>query len=210
MAPTINPASRLPQLTHSSAMAAATPPVICNYKISFHTRIPLKRALELLQQQAEISVKLEHNYAVIRPKSHVYSINFSGYVNITKLRTLEAIEPAIDAFCSMVNIPRLPYKYNIDNMTASGRFGSVLPLHRIREHLLDSNCPARFRYKPSRFCGANLKYFGYGTIIFFQSGAYTVVGAKCVENINHVYEQTRYLLLPLLQEGEACRQSSEK
>ena len=177
-------------------------PRISNYKISFHTRVPLKNILYNISVNDNTveSIDLEHNYAVLRAGGYVYSLNYSGFINITGLRTLTDIPSAIKVVCKLINLQSSDYTARIDNITASGTFGSLIPLHVVRYHFTKSEpIPARFKYNPNFFSGATLKFYdGRGTIILFSTGSYTIVGAKTFENIQSIFNETRKFLLQII------------
>jgi len=214
--PTIIATSK--QICPSKKIRKFTLPKIFNYKISFHTFKLLKQSILQLAKSKKkrrnrcILVKLLHNYAVINTKHFVFTINFSGFVNITKLRKEEDIPKAITLFCSLMKISPVKYSYRIDNITASGAFGAIIPLHKIKKHISEfhSSEPLRFRFNPSYFCGGNIKFFKFGTIVLFESGSYTIVGPKTALQVEHVYKETKRILLPLLQTGETCDHTSSK
>ena len=214
-------------------------PVISNYKISFHTHKPLRSIISKLLEEIDKrektftvslgpisaetrpsptddssentvkSVKLLHNFAVVRTDRYVYTLNDSGFVNITKLRTLADADEAVRELREFAHLPATEvYNFKIDNVTASGRLGySKIPLHKLAAFVTTNACfqVAKCTYRPNYFSGASLKYHGGGgTAILFTTGAFTIVGAKCESQVSHVYKHTQRLVVSLLQAGETC------
>jgi TATA-box binding protein (TBP) (component of TFIID and TFIIIB) len=192
-----------------SGTRLAKEPTISNYKVSFRTDTPLRKAVrELLVgdctccanvwQQPDgscvCSVKLLHNFAVVRTCRHVYTLNDSGFVNITKLVHLSDVGEAVNIICKLVKLPeRNNYAVTVDNVTASGAFGCPIPLHKLSQHLTAN--VEKLAYRPNYFSGASVKYHGGGgTIILFTTGAFTIVGAKSEQQVWHLYQQTQTLL----------------
>jgi TATA-box binding protein (TBP) (component of TFIID and TFIIIB) len=179
----------------------ASEPKISNYKISFHTGKPLQSAISKLVAGTNgvLSVKELHNFAVVRTQCFVYTLNFSGFVNITKLRSSSQIHQAIAKLHKLIHLPARCYDYAIDNITASGAFGHYIPLHKLIQ-VITQPFPARLTYRPNYFSGASLKYDGGGTIILFTTGTYIIVGARCRAKIQHIYKETLKILMSMLQE----------
>lgn len=183
-----------------------TLPKIYNYKISFRTNLAFKQIVTGLKigENGVLSVKLLHNYAVLKACGYVYSLNYSGFANVTSLKSQSDIDRSIKVLCKLARIPLKQFPYKIDNITASGTFGAPISLHRLQKYFTgesregggECSFTAQFTYNPNFFCGANLKYFGDGggTIIIFTTGSYTVVGAKCINHVNEIYEQTKQML----------------
>lgn len=165
-------------------------PYISNLKVSFKVERNLKSTAHKLDSN---KVKLHHNYAIIRHCDFVYSINYSGYVNITKLRTEGDIGRAITEICILLDLVDRPPSYRIDNITASGHFGRTVRLNRLGEYFQKSDNGVVFSFRPSYFCGANIK-FGFGTIIIFHTGSFTIVGSKNREQVKQVFAKTKQIL----------------
>jgi TATA-box binding protein (TBP) (component of TFIID and TFIIIB) len=176
--------------------------VISNYKISFHARKPLRSVLSELRGGTDgiNSIVLHHNFAVIRTDRFVYTPNFSGFVNITKLKRLSDAQAAIDFIRDLLRLPTgSGSEYKVDNITASGTFGHRVPLHKIRQFLREHpGYPASCSYGANYFSGATVRYSGGGTANIFATGAYTIIGAKSEEQVRSVYLQARDLALSLL------------
>jgi TATA-box binding protein (TBP) (component of TFIID and TFIIIB) len=181
-------------------------PKIFNYKISFRTKIPFKIALaHLIVGENEIkSIKILHNYMIVKThNNYVYSLNFSGFVNITGLKSENDIISAIKKLYELANQKIKRFRYNIDNITASGKFGCHIPLHTLRTYLNNHNInfPAQYTYNANFFCGGNLRYKNGGTIILFTTGSYTIVGVKCKKAIDTVFEDTMQLIEKIAKPG---------
>jgi TATA-box binding protein (TBP) (component of TFIID and TFIIIB) len=196
----------------SCAIPSACPPSIKNYKISFRVPVALRHQINALHDAATttgtgaISVKKHHNFAVIRTLSCVYIAFFSGFVNITKLRTLTEADDAVRAFKRLIRFEDgdsgcddRPL-YNIDNIIASGHFGRLVSIRGLAERVLNiatTTTAAKdinFSYKPAYFAGAFLKLEGCCTILIFNSGAYSIVGAKTSDDITRIYHRSLALL----------------
>ena len=166
-------------------------PKISNYKISYRTFQHLKTAIHKLKNE---DVKFGKNFAVIRASGFVYTLNYSGYINITKIAHLLDAEKAITALHELIQIPKNCTGFNVDNITASGNFGCRVRIVDLK-YFFDSNQNlGKFCFRPSSFCGANIKYPSFGTIIIFDTGSYTIVGSKTSDQVNQVYHETRKIL----------------
>jgi Transcription factor TFIID (or TATA-binding protein, TBP) len=173
----------------------ATLPTISNYKISFPTGIPLSAKLRNIGKFR----KIHHNFAVIKRSNYVFSVNFSGYINITKLRNRSQFDDAIKVVCKHLHLQSSLYTPRIDNITASGTFGRTIPLHVVGRYFAEGTTfPAKFKYNPNYFSGASIKFHDGGTIILFSTGSYTLVGCKTEDRIQIVYRNTHLLLQGLL------------
>ena len=204
-------------------LTSAREPIVSNYKISFRTQTPLRLAVRKLEIDGRCiceededdgpeakrtagscicSVKLLHNFAVVQTCRHVYTLNDSGFVNITKIRHLSDVEAAVTVLRQLVHLPQTDcYSICVDNVTASGAFGRPIPLHKLSSHVAThAACKVvKLGYRPNYFSGASVRYHGGGgTIILFTTGAFTIVGAKSDEQVWHIYRQTQRLLLSLL------------
>jgi TATA-box binding protein (TBP) (component of TFIID and TFIIIB) len=196
----------------SCSIKQASLPIVKNYKISFRLPIRLQQPINSMRvadidstttSTTVTSVKKHHNFAVIRTKGCVYIAFFSGFVNVTKLRTLTDAEEAVLAFKSLIGFKDIEDKgcplYIIDNIIASGHFGHTVNIHNLRQICAADTTSGNiqdidFSYKPAYFAGAFLKLRGCGTILIFHSGAYSIVGAKSYTGVKHIFCRALELL----------------
>lgn len=173
-------------------------PVISNYKISFYT---IPNILLSVPEQEEENISYYSNFLVYR-KKFVHTLFYSGFANITKIPSYDLIQEAVREFRALAGLKIGEVEnYKVDTTTSSGHFGQKLNLRLVRKSLDLRRYDVIFSYKPSKFAGASIK-FGkqyscrrkFGTITVFQSGAFTIVGAKSSERVEEIYELTREIL----------------
>lgn len=113
----------------------------------------------------------------------------SGYVTITGLRFLSQIDEAREEILEILQLAgQSASPCTIHNICASGRFNDPIPLSGLRPILKkEDNC--RVVSNRQYFPGLFVKVApSLGTIILFQSGSYTIVGAKCLESIWRIHD----------------------
>jgi TATA-box binding protein (TBP) (component of TFIID and TFIIIB) len=173
-------------------------PEVKNYKISFPTEIKGIRKILRCNVKKKY-IKFYHNFTVVR-KKYVYIIFDSGYCNVTKISRKKKCERAIKYLYDFIlKVKRLKVrKYQIDNITASGKFEFKLDLEKIRQHYLKRGFTVG--YNPDQFAGASIRFMK-GTINLFHTGTFTIVGAKKKKHFQGIYNSVRKNLL-MLNNGE--------
>lgn len=180
-------------------------PTVNNIKIHLRVHkssIPiLKKSIETLREQSgdllgKNRKKLfnkHHNFVVFR-NSYVFIIFYTkGAVNITGIKDFIYISEAVENFCATFCIPSTQItEYVIDNVSANGDFGKTVDLRSLKHHInkqedrsnLINSVSFNTNYFPAAFC----KTFSIGTILVFCSGKYNIVGAKCREDVQKIFE----------------------
>lgn len=208
----------------------ATAPKICNVKIRFTISDSaikqLKKSLLYLENESKcyppyLTYKKTGNYTSLK-NFLAYSIwDAVGKVNITGIKTLEAIQPAINEFSSVFKIDINDIKdVVVDNIFASGSFQRRVNLRALK--LLINSSPRigeeKFHFFcefiPEKFCAAycrsrRLSHTGEkaksincpkskrGTVAVFGSGKYNILGATCRRDIVNLFMEMNVLILKL-------------
>jgi TATA-box binding protein (TBP) (component of TFIID and TFIIIB) len=134
-----------------------------------------------------------HNFIVYR-SSYIYTIFANnGAANITGIPSFEEIDNAIVSFCQEFHVEATDVSSpTIDNLTASGDFKIYIDLQNLKQlinistnknSVISSAC-YNTGYFPACFC----KTFSIGTVAVFGNGKYNIVGAKCLENANQIFQ----------------------
>jgi TATA-box binding protein (TBP) (component of TFIID and TFIIIB) len=172
-------------------------PKVKNYKISFRTGISKIERIIRKNKTLQDCCKFFHNFVVIR-KRYVYTLFFSGFCNVTKIRKRRSCKKAKRYFYEKVlrfDKDDAGIKYKIDNITASGKLGYTLNLDRLRSHFLGRGNVVG--YNPDQFAGASIR-LELATIVLFHSGAYTIVGAHRKRDVEKTFSIA-------LKEIECCK-----
>ena len=126
-------------------------------------------------------VKTHRNFIVLRLK-YVYIIfQSSGYVNVTKLSNLLDIKECLKEFENVTRICEYS-KFRIHNIHAFGKLKQSLNLHQYHQcigHKARSE-DIQVSFNPSLFHGLKIKVKDLGTFILFQSGNYSLLGARSI------------------------------
>jgi TATA-box binding protein (TBP) (component of TFIID and TFIIIB) len=130
-----------------------------------------------------IFVKKVGNIISIKTGCFVYVIFKRGSlcetVNATGLKGFNQIEECLYEFSCLFSFDRvLITHFKVDNMTASART-NILPAFDAFLHYPRGANIQRIHYNPELFPGASIKFKGgWGTVMFFRSGALSFVGAR--------------------------------
>jgi TATA-box binding protein (TBP) (component of TFIID and TFIIIB) len=167
-----------------------TSPIINNIK----ARIQLKNDdLKELQETLSVwkKVKKYRNFLVIKERFTYTIWPASGTVNIIGLKNLDDVAKAVSEMCRefKIDVTRIRSELVIDNVCASGHFGKTINLLHLEIQLYKNkrfNVDLNRMYRPGAVCRT---YARIGTIIVFSSGAYIIVGAKCLENVKTLFQK---------------------
>lgn len=162
--------------------------------IKLHLRLKNKAYLSSSSVLSSVSNKTtHHNFYVVR-KRFVYIIFYkNSFINITKIRSEQEIKSAILELSELLKITRRDILGTvvIDNITASGKFGKQINLLSFHQK---NSLEFGTRFNITCFPGLFIKLPGLGTIILFRTGSYTIIGAKCKTNINHIFRIVQALV----------------
>lgn len=136
----------------------------------------------------------EHHNFIVYHSLYTFTVFFNnGAVNITGIRNFDGIDNAISNFCQEFNVNANDVSSpTIDNVTASGDFKVYIDLQNLKQlinasentnSLISSAC-FNTSYFPACFC----RTFSIGTVAVFGNGKYNIVGAKCLENVNNIFQ----------------------
>lgn len=143
----------------------------------------------LYKLRSKLSVKKENtSFYVFRKNRIVFCIYYKGHVNITGLRTSNEINNCILFLQAIPGVKKIE-SVKIDNITCSGCLhNSVYKWNQSFSVYLQKLSKTRtfnkIQYCPQTFPGAFLKTFKGGTIVFFATGKFNVVGCKSYKDIN--------------------------
>ena len=117
-----------------------------------------------------------------------------GAVNITGIKRFDDLSNAVENFCATfgINLQNIS-NYIIDNVCAHGNFGRALDLEDLKqrinrkEHVSSriETATLNISYFPAAFC----KTFCIGTVLVFYSGKYNIVGAKCQQQVDEIFQE---------------------
>jgi TATA-box binding protein (TBP) (component of TFIID and TFIIIB) len=195
----------------------ATAPIVRNVKIRFvicPTAIKhLKETLQYLEEESQcyppyVTYRKTGNYVSLKNYLSYTIWPEVGKVNITGIKSLEEIDPAITDFCFLFKIKRIEINNVItDNIFACGSFNRRIDLRALK--LLVNSLPKtpedRFRffceYIPEKFgaayCRSRKEKLRRGTVIVFGSGKYNILGAKCRVDIANLFQEMNAITLKL-------------
>jgi len=128
------------------------------------------------------------SFFVHRCDKIVYMIYFKGHVNVTGLKNKLQIMDAISYLQSVPGILSVRL-ISVDNITCSGQLKSSLyswdrkfALY-LKQFHVGSGYIYKIQYSPQIFPGAFLKSENNGTIVFFATGKFNIVGCKSISAI---------------------------
>jgi len=142
------------------------------------------------------------NFAVVRSK-HTYIVFTSGFVNITGIRSFTERPTVIPLFCQEFGVTTddIASDIVIDNISAAGNFQRRVDLKRLQrivnKRKTQHSTFFSVHFDRNFFPGAFCKTRGLGTLTLFPSGKYVVVGSKCLEHVEKIFQQM-CVLMPLL------------
>jgi TATA-box binding protein (TBP) (component of TFIID and TFIIIB) len=200
-------------------------PVISNYKVSVslgHNKNIRNKVLELEKNDAEwrkatnrLPHKKQCSFFILRElndnaRKAVFTVFYSGHINITKLKTLKDVELASYYICKRLNVSQSHPR--IDNITASGKLnlrGSVNKLKQICDYLAKrrNKCDIKsVSFDTQKFPGGFIRPASLvGTTLLFNTGKYVLVGSRSVENVTHLHDWLEWAIWKATQAMTARR-----
>ena len=184
-------------------MASTTPHVsLKNIKLHFRCKPEAHSKLcEIIEIAKEIDdsniIKVYHNFAVVRT-AYVYIIFFDALtINCTGIPCYNEIEDAVSLFSEWHGIEKsLIHSVKIDNLTCAGQYPNKVDFRTLiaKCHRLQKES-RRVRFNPEYFpsCIINFKDIG-GTVSFFRSGKYSIVGCSSISQAETVAERLYKIL----------------
>lgn len=158
---------------------------ITNVKISFKLANCTYQFLKSIPAKFNNVSKTFPSFFVWRAHGYVYVIFFTGHVNVTSIQGLNRVPDAIYCLLTDFKLDVTPFpKWTCDNITADGYINlkQKLDLSDVCRKLRNSETFAKIRFNTQRFPGCFIKTI-YGTILFFNSGKYVLVGIKSTQAI---------------------------
>lgn len=152
--------------------------ITSNIKISVKVRIP-RSSLESFKTLRGFT-KETYSFFVHRRRRLVYTFYYSGHVNVTGIKKKFDLQKILKFLYSIDGFEKVT-QIHVDNVTVTG---CVSPLHltsNFRQQLYSIAKLGLFdsiAYKRQSFPGAFLKKKQVGTIVFFSSGKFNIVGCR--------------------------------
>lgn len=154
---------------------------ISNIKVSIKTKVHKPSLLNFKSQNVQ-KCKDVGSFFVYRQKGFVFSIYYTGHVNVTGIRCMSKLEDGISILKSIPGIQSIK-NIILDNITCTGLLPNSMYScqNGFTEYLNALSALDNFdiiQYSPQTFPGAFLKKTGLGTIVFFSTGKFNLVGCK--------------------------------
>ena len=119
-----------------------------------------------------------------------------GTVNITGISSERVIPKALKYFCKIFNVKKSYISdITIDNISASGSFNRYVDLSFLKwfvnsqdANQINRNPISSVSFNANYFPAAFCKTFTIGTVVVFGSGKFNIVGAKCAQHVNQLFE----------------------
>lgn len=164
---------------------------ITNYKVSLKTSLLFLDIVTKVLNSQSISVKRYNNFISFHHRFTFivfkHSVSLENHINITKIKTQEAIQEALLLFCDLIKCSVSSFK--IDNIIATTKLNKTLDLKKFSNINADT---FKIKYNSEKFPGLFCK-FTLGTLIFFHSGKIVIVGCKSIEDIEWLIKQALVL-----------------
>ena len=161
--------------------------------IKLHTRVKnnLSHYKNILSTSPHID-KRRASFCVLRTGGYIYSCYFSGFINVTGIKTISCINEALNVLKNHFQLDSNDLEhYVIDNISSQYKGNLCSLLNRNLTTL--AKVGARFKdtikvkYNREKFPGLFLKT-AYGTLICFSSSAIAAVGAKNEKDLRKLNE----------------------
>jgi len=142
------------------------------------------------------------NFGVVKDR-HTYIIFSNGFVNITGVKDFTELTEVIPRFCQLFELTRSEIASDVivDNISAAGNFQRRVDLTQLQrivnQRKTQHSTFFSVHFDRNFFPGAFCKTRGLGTLTLFPSGKYVVVGSKCLEHVEKIFQQM-CVLMPLL------------
>lgn len=147
------------------------------------------------------SVKIFHNFLVIKNIFTYIVFYSSGHINFTGVNHFFKIKKCIKHFLNILKLKKHDYKIltiKIDNITCSGKFGKYLNLKKLKKEVISNKQSEieniQVTSNTSYFSGTFVKFPKIGTVIIFPNGSYSMVGIKCRKNITILFHKVTALI----------------
>lgn len=172
-------------------MITATLPKTRNVKAAFkfcvasYPQNKVKIAIQEKCALGECKVTNYHNFSVVRGK-YIFSIFWNGYVNVTKIPNEDLVVDAIRYVCGLMKVLHRNFVINphIQNICSSGVLSSRIDIRSVHSSVKSFGVVSTLNtcYFPALFYKAQ----GLGTVVLFQNGKYSVLGAKSVSDVHKI------------------------
>lgn len=169
---------------------------LCENNIAENIRRLMSEEEEERRKFGGRAIKKESSFFVVRNLHNceaIYTIFYAGYINITRLRSLEQAVEARNKICRALNARRVPF--SIDNVTASGKLHLKTQRYSIKGisdilRRYAAQCSVKsIHFNSEKFPGAFLQSTqNRGTIILFNSGKFVFVGVKSIKAVKQLHD----------------------
>lgn len=159
---------------------------ISNLKVSVKVSTCPNKLIEFKNNKANVC-KDSGSFFVYRKLQFVFCIYYSGHINVTGIQTVQQIGACINIIATLPGIKQFN-KITIDNITSTAKLhSSIYKWNRsfttYLQDVANHNIFSKIQYSPQTFPGAFLKTKSEGTIVFFASGKFNVVGCKSAHSL---------------------------
>ena len=124
--------------------------------------------------------KSTNSYFILREHSFIYTLFFSGHINITSLKTGEDIVNGIEHIKKRLKYSG-EHKLKVDNISSSGFIGKIPKFTTFLNSLKTETGIISVRYSNSVFSSAFIKFKKGGTVCLSKTGNFSIVGANSLE-----------------------------
>ena len=169
-------------------------PQINNLKV--HVLLTTSGIHRLKKSLLTVIAKSYNNFSVVKDEFTYILFPKRGFVNITGIRGFVDVNRVIPHLCLFFSLNRSDILSDIviDNISASGNFWQRVNLVNLHKTINKRSSVKRVGFQSctfdrNRFPGAFCRTYGFGTLTLFPSGKYVVVGAKCQEHVDHIFQQ---------------------
>lgn len=201
------------QLKDFPAITSSSFPRVNNIKVHVQLTLEGRDRLRWNLKHSNLGVVRHANISVCRQpltvgglhQRRVYIIFDSdkrSYVNITGIRDFVHLDDVVPQFClffSLLPSDLLSLQPHIDNISAAGVFNRRIDLNCLQEKIrglevggeraTDFTIVLNRNKFPGAACRSTLVAKGFGTITLFSSGKYIIVGSKCRERLDRVFQR---------------------
>ena len=159
-----------------------------NIKVGFRFEPQLTKS-EIIAKLSQSDPKIYHNFLVLRD-NFVFTIFWTGcYINITKISDLDNIKLAASQITKKLEVS---YKeIFVHNICLSGSIDKKVPLRQLS---FDLKRHYRTSFNTHFFPALFLRKNEEPTIILFQNGKYSIIGAKSKIQAEKSFEYLKNVL----------------
>lgn len=162
---------------------------ISNIKCSF--TLQLLKPYIRHRKNVQVS-KFGTSYFIIRWDRYVFSVYYSGHVNVTGLQRLSDVHKVYHYLKTILIINKL-IKFQVDNITYTSSITNsnlkyITSFTSFLQTIEKHECVHTIKYSAQRFPGAflKLKTSSRATVILFASGKYNIVGCNTLKMLHDV------------------------